>query len=118
MFQSSVLFPSIHVPIISPFPSIHVPLFLFFGYHGSSFPLMLSRFILSTHHKDIGLLYFLFGSFAGFLGSSFSLLLRLSLGLPGHGLHDHHLFNVFLTAHAFLMIFFLVMPILLGGFGN
>ena len=56
MFQSSVLFPSIHVPIISPFPSIHVPIitpFCSFSL-GSSFPL------ITPCLKSFSLLAFIF----------------------------------------------------------
>jgi cytochrome c oxidase subunit 1 len=62
----------------------------------------------------MGSLYLLFAIHAGVDGTLFSMRVRIELALP----FVSRVYNVIITAHAFLMIFFLIMPALLGGFSN
>jgi cytochrome c oxidase subunit 1 len=82
------------------------------------------RWFMSTNHKDIGTLYLIFSVIAGIIGGLFSLLMRLELEEPGvqyllQGMQpDGQMWNVIITAHGLIMVFFVVMPALIGGFGN
>ncbi len=77
------------------------------------------RWVFSTNHKDIGTMYIVLSVVAGLLGSLLSVAMRLELAQPGLQLFaDPQLFNVVVSAHGLIMIFFVLMPALIGGFGN
>ena len=94
-----------------------------------------TRWFMSTNHKDIGILYLFAGGFVGLISVIFTVYMRLELMHPGvqymcaEGLRfvadaskdcspNGHVWNVIVTAHGILMMFFVVIPALFGGFGN
>ena len=76
------------------------------------------RFAYATNHKDIGTMYLVFAILAGIIGGLFSVVMRMELMVPGDQIlgGDYHLYNVIITAHGLIMVFFMVMPALIGGF--
>ena len=87
--------------------------------HDHGHPTGWVRWMYSTNHKDIGTLYLLFSFTAGLVGAIFSVLMRMELQEPGLQIFANpQSYNVLVTGHGLIMVFFLVMPSLIGGFGN
>ncbi|HEY9580820.1 MAG TPA: cytochrome c oxidase subunit I [Rhizorhapis sp.] len=101
---------------------------------GDHKPAFFARWFMSTNHKDIGTLYLIFAIIAGIIGGVISGMMRAELAEPGIQFlqawahisdgpdatldQAYHLWNVLITAHGLIMIFFVVMPAMMGGFGN
>ncbi|WP_114377447.1 cytochrome c oxidase subunit I [Elioraea thermophila] len=87
--------------------------------HHDHAPGFVARWLFSTNHKDIGTLYLIFSVIAALIGGAMSVLMRLELQNPGmQYFADGQQWNVIITAHGLIMVFFVVMPALIGGFGN
>ena len=73
------------------------------------------------NHKRLGIYYLLSAFIFGISGTLISVLIRIELYSSGNRIispENQNLYNISITLHGFLMIFFLVMPGLFGGFGN
>ncbi|MER2509442.1 cytochrome c oxidase subunit 1 [Amaricoccus sp.] len=87
-------------------------------------PGFFTRWFMSTNHKDIGILYLFTAAIVGLVSVGFTMYMRLELMEPGvqymliDGVPNGHLWNVLITGHGILMMFFVVIPALFGGFGN
>jgi len=102
-------------------------------HHADHKPGFFTRWFMSTNHKDIGTLYLIFAITAGIIGGSLSGIMRWELMEPGIQVLNRawplgsgtanfdewtHHWNVLITAHGLIMVFFMVMPAMMGGFGN
>ena len=82
----------------------------------------IDKWLNSTNHKDIGTIYFMIGFWAGILGTGYSIIMRIDLSNVWDWYCRATMWPEFyislVTIHAFLIIFFMVIPIIIGGFGN
>lgn len=81
-------------------------------------PRGIKRWLFSTNHKDIGTLYIIFSILSGIIGGLMSVIIRTQLMHINILNSNYQLYNVMITGHALIMVFFMIMPALMGGFGN
>jgi cytochrome c oxidase subunit 1 len=82
-----------------------------------------SRYVFSTDHKVIGIQYLSTGLLMAVVGGFLSYLFRMQLAFPGKALPllgalSPGNYNVCVTMHGTIMIFWVAMPVLLAAFGN
>ncbi|MFK7941760.1 MAG: cytochrome c oxidase subunit 1 [Paracoccaceae bacterium] len=86
-----------------------------------------TRWFCSTNHKDIGTLYLITSGFMGLIAVFFTMVMRaelmhagvdLPIFMDADGNPNGHMWNVYITGHGILMMFFVIIPAMFGGFGN
>lgn len=88
-------------------------------------------YVFSTDHKMIGRQFLFLGLFMLLIGGALAMFMRWQLGwpetpVPGfgwlfretEGVIPPEVYNMMFTMHGTIMIFFMIMPIMVGGFGN
>ena len=80
----------------------------------------MNSWIYTTNHKRISINYFNFVLVAGTAGMSLATVIRLEFAYPGVGIlaGDSLQYLSIATAHGVIMVFYMIMPVLFGAFGN
>jgi len=95
-------------------------------------PGFIGKYIFSTDHKVIGIQFLFSGLIFLFIGGALAMLVRIQLGWPGAQVPilstlfpaswgqrmDPAFYNMLFSMHASVMIFFVIIPLLAGAFGN
>jgi len=81
---------------------------------------IVKKWLYTINHKRLGILYFLYTLISAMMGSYLATCIRLEMAFPGSPFFngDSLKYLQVITAHALIMIFFVVVPIFFGGFAN
>jgi len=83
----------------------------------------LRKYLFSTDHKVIAMQYMFTGMAMALIGGFFAYAFRMQMAFPGmdvpfYGLVTPNKYNVLITNHGAIMIFWVAMPVLIAAFGN
>jgi cytochrome c oxidase subunit 1 len=81
---------------------------------------LVKKYLYTINHKRLGLNYFYFSLLTGLSGALLATAIRIEMAYPGSPFFngDSLRYLQVITAHALIMVFFVVVPILFGGFAN
>ena len=81
---------------------------------------ILKKYVYTINHKRIAINYFIFSMWTALSGAALATMIRLELAFPGSPFFkgDSTRYLQTITAHGLIMVFFVVVPILFGGFAN
>lgn len=77
-------------------------------------PRGLTRWLFTTNHKDIGLLYLVFGLTMFLVGGLLAMVIRAELFEPGLQILKPEFYNQLITLHGLVMVFAALMPVTTG----
>jgi cytochrome c oxidase subunit 1 len=75
---------------------------------------LIRRWLTTTHHTDIGIMYIVSGFVFFILAGILALFMRVELAIPGETLVGADTYNSLFTTHGTTMIFLWVIPVLVG----
>jgi heme/copper-type cytochrome/quinol oxidase subunit 1 len=81
---------------------------------------LVKKYLYTINHKRLGLNYFYFSLLTGLSGALLATAIRIEMAYPGSPFFngDSLRYLQVITAHALIMVFFVVVPIFFGGFAN
>jgi len=84
------------------------------------FSYFLNNWLLTTNHKRISVLYFVFIIITSFVGLILATIIRVELAYPGRSIlnNNSEKYLTIISLHGIVMVFFVVIPAIFGAFGN
>ncbi|WP_328518175.1 cytochrome c oxidase subunit II [Halosimplex aquaticum] len=82
--------------------------------HVRAKPFGVRRWLTTVDHRDIGILYLVFGAVGGLWGGMDAMMLRSELLTPAVSVWDYETYNALFTAHGITMLFFFATPVFAG----
>ncbi|MBK7025115.1 MAG: cbb3-type cytochrome c oxidase subunit I [Sulfuritalea sp.] len=81
---------------------------------------LVKKYLYTINHRRLGLNYFYFSLITAMSGALLATAIRFEMAYPGSPFFggDSLRYLQVITAHALIMIFFVVVPIFFGGFAN
>ena len=79
-----------------------------------------NNWLLSTNHKRIAIMYFIFVTTTSFAGLILATIIRIELAYSGRSILNNNAekYLTIISLHGIIMVFFVIIPVIFGAFGN